>query len=275
MDRDLRAFVELCRSKKKGQMSEARAPVRALHRTMTERASAMRSFCVDDQGVWSEVLRSPRTSARRPAVFFDRDGVIVEEVGHLQRAEDVRLIAGAASVISAANRAGIPVVVVSNQSGIGRGLFGWQDFGAVQQRMLEMLQEEGALIDAVLACPHHADAEPPYRHPDHPSRKPNAGMILAASRLLPVDLAASWIIGDRATDLSAGRNAGLGGGLLVLTGCGDRLGELEAAQRLAGASFRVFAGPSVAAALTLIPLLDQSCASELPADGEGSAQARP
>ena len=208
-------------------------------------------------------------------MFLDRDGVIVEEVGHLRRAEDVRLITGAAAVIAAANCAGMPVVVVSNQSGIGRGLFGWEDFAAVQQRMLEMLEAQGALIDAVLACPHHAEAEPPYRYPDHPSRKPNAGMILAAARLLPIDLAASWIIGDRVTDLSAGRNAGLAGGLLVFTGCGDRLGELEAAQRLAGASFRVFAGPSVAAALAFIPLLDGSYPGHVPVDDEGSAQARP
>src|SRR5512132_534766 len=182
---------------------------------MSEPAPAPRSFGVDDQGVWGEILRSPRTPALRPALFLDRDGVIVEEVGHLRRAEDVRLIAGAAAVIAAANRAGMPVVVVSNQSGIGRGLFGWEDFAAVQQRMREMLEADGALIDAVLACPHHAEAEPPYRYADHPWRKPNAGMILAAANMLPIVLRTSWIIGARARDLAAGRNAGTWGAMMV------------------------------------------------------------
>ena len=124
-----------------------------------------------------------RHSALRPALFLDRDGVIVEEVGHLRRAEDVRLIAGAAEVIAAANRAGMPVVVVSNQSGIGRGSVRLAGFrGRSAADCLEMLAARGAFIDAVLACPYHAEAEPPYRHPDHPARKPNAGMILAAAR---------------------------------------------------------------------------------------------
>jgi D-glycero-D-manno-heptose 1,7-bisphosphate phosphatase len=240
---------------------------------MTEQRPDASRFCVDDQGVWGEVLRLPGTSAARPALFLDRDGVIVEEVGHLRRAEDVSLIAGAAAVIAAANRADMPVVVVSNQSGIGRGLFGWEDFAAVQQRMLEMLEAQGALVDAVLACPHHAEAEPPYRYADHPSRKPNAGMILAAARLLPLELSKSWIIGDRASDLAAGRNAGLQGGLLV--GLCGRLGELEAAQSLATARFRVFVGPSIAAALSVIPLFEGSRPGGVPVDGDRPAQARP
>ena len=239
---------------------------------MTERLPATSRFCVDDQGVWCEVLRVRRTLELRPALFLDRDGVIVEEVGHLRRTEDVRLISGAAAVIAAANRADMPVVVVSNQSGIGRGLFGWEDFAAVQQQMLEMLEAEGALVDAVLACPHHAEAEPPYRYADHPSRKPNAGMILAAARLLPIEPSGSWIIGDRASDLAAGRNAGLQGGLLV--GLGGRLSELEATQSLANARFRVFAGPSITAALSVIPLLEGSRPGSVPMGGEESAQAR-
>lgn len=240
---------------------------------MTQPLSRGRPVCVDDQGVWSEILRSPRAAALRPALFLDRDGVIVEEVGHLRRAEDVRLIAGAAAVIAAANRAGMPVVVVSNQSGIGRGLFGWEDFAAVQQRMMEMLEAEGALIDAAFACPHHAEAEPPYRDAEHPSRKPNAGMILAAANMLPIVLRTSWIIGDRASDLAAGRNAGLWGGLLV--GPGGRVSELDTVQGLASARFRVFVGPSVAAALSVIPSLRDLRIGSLPGDSEGSAQARP
>jgi D-glycero-D-manno-heptose 1,7-bisphosphate phosphatase len=241
---------------------------------MSEPAPAPRPFRVDDQGVWGEILRFPSTSALRPALFLDRDGVIVEEVGHLRRAEDVRLIAGAAAVISAANRAGMPVVVVSNQSGIGRGLFGWEHFAVVQQRMLEMLEADGALIDAVFACPHHAEAEPPYRYAEHPSRKPNAGMILAAANMLPIALRSSWIIGDRASDLAAGRNAGLWGGVLV--GPGGRVSELDTVQSLANARFRVFVGPSIVAAFSIIPQLQNgSRPVRVSNDSERSAQARP
>ena len=208
-----------------------------------------------------------------PALFLDRDGVIVEEAGHLRRPEEVRLIAGAAEVIGAANRAGVAVVVISNQSGIGRGLFGWPDFAAVQQRMVRDLASRGAFIDAVLACPYHPEARPPYRHPDHPARKPNAGMIFAATRLLPLDLSASWIIGDRANDLAAGRKAGLAGGMLVLSGLAAT--ELEASQPFATASFRVFAGHSTWAALSTIPLLGGSLPLGAQADGTPPAQARP
>ena len=224
-------------------------------------------------GIWQEVLRRPEFSWPRPALFLDRDGVIVEEVGFLRRPEDVRLIGGAAELISAANKAGVPVVVVSNQSGVGRGLFGWPDFAEVQEHIVRQLASRGAFIDAVLACPYHPEARPPYRHPDHPARKPNAGMILAAARLLPLALSASWIIGDRASDLAAGRNAGLAGGLLMLGALSQR--ELEASQPMATASFRVFAGHSIAAALSLIPLLGGLPSPGEPAGSVPPAQARP
>ncbi len=218
------------------------------------------------------VRGAPKGGICRPALFLDRDGVIVEEIGHLHRPADVRMISGASEVIAAANRATVPVIVVSNQSGVGRGLFGWPDFAAVQQRIISELAARGAFIDAVLACPYHAEARPPYRHPDHPARKPNAGMIYAATRLLPIALRASWIIGDRASDLTAGRTAGLAGGLLVLSGLGQR--ELEASQALATAGFRVFAGHSVTAALSVIPLL-ASLPSGEPTPAEPPIQARP
>jgi D-glycero-D-manno-heptose 1,7-bisphosphate phosphatase len=216
---------------------------------------------IDDQGLWIQVLRRHEGSPRRSALFLDRDGVIVEEVDHLHRAEDVRLIAGAAAVIATANRRGIPVVVVTNQSGIGQGLFGWEAFIAVQTRILADLAAEEAFVDGVFACPHHPKALPPYDHPDHPARKPNPGMLLGAAERLPLDLAASWIIGDRTRDLAAGHHAGLAGGLLVSTGYGDQQGEREAALSLAeDGKFRVLIGASVAAALTAIPLFGGSYA---------------
>jgi D-glycero-D-manno-heptose 1,7-bisphosphate phosphatase len=210
---------------------------------------------IDNEGLWVQVLRRPEGSARRPALFLDRDGVIVHEVDHLSRADDVRLIDGAAEVIAAANLRGIPVVVVTNQSGIGQGLFGWDAFIDVQTRILADLAAAGAFVDGVFACPHHPKALPPYGHPDHPARKPNPGMLLGAAVRLALDLTRSWIIGDRTRDLAAGRRAGLAGGLLVSTGYGDQQGEREATLSLAeDGRFRVLVGASVGAALTTVPL---------------------
>jgi D-glycero-D-manno-heptose 1,7-bisphosphate phosphatase len=210
---------------------------------------------VGDDGVWRQLLRPRASGSATRALFLDRDGTIVEEVGHLYREQDVRLVRGAASLIAAANRAEVPVVVVSNQSGIGRRLFDWNDFAAVQRRMLELLAADGAQIDAVFACPHHADAEEPWRHADHPARKPNPLMLHDAARLLSVALERSWIAGDRASDLAAGRNAGLEGGLLVLSGNVDQPGELRGAQVLAATRFRVFVTPSLVDILQVVPLL--------------------
>lgn len=224
-------------------------------------------------GIWAQVFRGPEDRSLRPALFLDRDGVIVDEVGYLRHPQDVRLIARSAEVIVAANRANLPVVVVSNQSGVGRGLFDWADFAAVQRRIARDLASRGAFVDALLACPCHAEARPPYRHPDHPARKPNPGMLKAAADLLPIDLSASWIIGDRASDLAAGSRGGLAGGILVLGGLGTI--ELEACQPLANATFRVFAVPEIGAALSILPLAGGSVGPAAPAERISCDQARP
>ena len=87
---------------------------------------------LNPEGVWSEILRRPLRSGR-PALFLDRDGAVVEEAGYLCRVGDIVVISGAAEVISAANRRGIPVVMVTNQSGIGRGYYGWTEFKSVHE----------------------------------------------------------------------------------------------------------------------------------------------
>jgi len=209
---------------------------------------------VDADGIWCQILATgPAIDAARPALFLDRDGVIVDEVAYLQRPEDVRLVPGAAAVIAAANRAGVPVVAVTNQSGIGRGLYGWREFAATEARIGEQLAAHGARLDMVLACPYHAEGKPPYRHPAHPCRKPMPGMLVRASARLGLDLPRSWIVGDRATDLAAGRAAGLAGGVHVLTGLGPA--ERNAAQSLAAPDFQVRLGDSIRAANGLLPLL--------------------
>lgn len=211
--------------------------------------------CGED-GIWLHARQPARAPAHGPALFLDRDGTIVEEVGHLRRAEDVRLIAGAARVIATANARAIPVVVVTNQSGIGRGLFDWPDFQAVEDRIATELSARGATLDAVLACPFHSDARPPYRHPDHPARKPNPGMLLRAARVLGIDLALSWIIGDRCGDIAAGRAAGLAGGIHVATGWGLEPNERDSALACAVTpGYRVLVADDIAQAASAVPFL--------------------
>lgn len=176
---------------------------------------------------------------------------MVEEVHFLHHPEDVRLVPGAAAVLAFARRQGIAVVLTTNQSGIARGLFGWEDFAATQGRLEALLAAEQAAFDMVLACPFHPEGNPPYRG-DHPCRKPRPGMLLRAAEGLGIDLARSWVVGDRARDLEAGRAAGCAGGLHVLSGYGAA--ERAQATGLATRSFEVRLGETVAEARSL-PLL--------------------
>jgi D-glycero-D-manno-heptose 1,7-bisphosphate phosphatase len=173
---------------------------------------------IDGIGLWCDVVSGDY--AGRPGIFLDRDGVIVEEVDYLGRAEDVRLLPGAAAAIGHCNRKNIPIVLVTNQSGVGRGYYDWSAFRAVQAALAALLAKDGAHVDAVLACAYHGDAKGPYQIADHFWRKPNPGMILTAAERMQLDLAKSWIIGDRASDLAAGRAAALRGGVLIKTGHG-------------------------------------------------------
>lgn len=181
--------------------------------------SAVQGAFHDDLGMWIWT-RPQSATGRRPALFLDRDGVIVEDPGYLSRPADLALLPGAAAVIALANRLGIPVVEVTNQAGIGRGYYGWNEFVEVEEALARELAAEGAVLDAVFACPYHHDGVPPWAHPAHPARKPRPGMLLAAERLLTLDLGRSWIVGDKLDDLQAGYHAGLRGGLHVLTGQG-------------------------------------------------------
>ncbi len=209
---------------------------------------------LDRDGLWCQVLRpeAARPDRPRPALFLDRDGVLVEDIGYLHRPQDLRLMPGAGDLVGAANRQSCLTVLVSNQSGIGRGFYGWGDFAATQSRLDQELSAAGAALDMVLACPHHAAAAAPYRHPDHPCRKPRPGMVLRAAERLPIDRARSWILGDRTTDLAAGRAAGLAGGLLLSAGPEDR--EWAAASALARPGFEVRLAGALPAAHDL-PLL--------------------
>jgi D-glycero-D-manno-heptose 1,7-bisphosphate phosphatase len=185
----------------------------------------------------------------RPALFLDRDGVIVEETGYLGRPQEVALIPGAAETIAAFNAAGTPVVVVTNQSGVARGYFSWADFEAVQAEIAGRLAAGGAHLDAVFACAFHEKGHGDLAVADHPWRKPSPGMLHAAAARLGIALDRSHIVGDKAGDLAAGKAAGLAGGLHVATGHGHGdADERTAAQALRSDGFEVMLGDDIGAA---------------------------
>ncbi|OUS12242.1 hypothetical protein A9Q97_06320 [Rhodospirillales bacterium 47_12_T64] len=209
---------------------------------------------VSQTGIWEE-LRTDRFNTpqgKSPALFLDRDGVIVKEVNYLQDPDDVELIEGAAETILKANETNIPVIMVTNQAGIAYGYFGWAEFDAVQNQLHKELEERDARIDVILACPFHQKGDTLWGgYPDHEARKPHPGMLLRAVKMIDIDLAQSWIIGDRASDLEAGQNAGIAGGQHVLTGHGSRKGERDLANALITPSFSVREAVSIQDARTL------------------------
>lgn len=147
----------------------------------------------------------------RAALFLDRDGVINIDTGYLSDPAHVTLRQGAAAMIAAFNAAAWPVIVVSNQSGYGRGYFSCNAMLAVQEQIEALLAADGAYLDAVFLCgmaPERTDALAAWR-------KPEPGMLLAAQRLLGVDLATSFLVGDKVSDLQAAAGAGLRGGFFV------------------------------------------------------------
>jgi D-glycero-D-manno-heptose 1,7-bisphosphate phosphatase len=151
-------------------------------------------------------------SERRPALFLDRDGVLNEDHGYVSRWEDFSWIPGAKDAVAASNQAGWLVIVVTNQSGVGRGYYTEADMHALHQRMAEELAAAGGRIDGFYFAPHHPEAAAEsYRHPDPPDRKPNPGMILRALADWPIDAARSVLVGDKASDMEAAKRAGIRG----------------------------------------------------------------
>ncbi len=149
-------------------------------------------------------------SPLRPALFLDRDGVLNEDRGYVSRWEDFRWISGAKQAVADFNRAGWLVIVVTNQSGVGRGYYTEEAMHALHARMAEDLAASGGRIDAFYHAPQHPDAPlDAYRHPDPPDRKPNPGMILRALSEWPIDRAASVLVGDKPSDLEAALRAGV------------------------------------------------------------------
>jgi D-glycero-D-manno-heptose 1,7-bisphosphate phosphatase len=159
------------------------------------------------------------------AAFLDRDGTIIHDVDYISRPEDVRLLPGAAEAIRSLNAANLPVVVVSNQSGIGRGYFSYEDYERVQTRIENVLRAEGAHLDATYICP-HAPVDPPACS----CRKPAVGLFEQAARDHGLDLAGSWYAGDKWRDVQPGFD--LRGQSFLIAAPSTPPEDLERAQRI-------------------------------------------
>jgi len=205
--------------------------------------------------LWRELRIAPFLRPR-PALFLDRDGVIIEEQEYISRPSDVKLLPDIVPLIHAARDLGMAVVVVTNQAGIARGYSGWPEYIQVENRVAEVLAEQGEQVDAVFACPFHEQGLEPYKVGNHPWRKPNPGMLLEAARLLNLDLGESILAGDKASDQLAARNAGLAFGIQVLTGHGRV--ELESSRAAATADFPVHVAAGAGQAVALLRMRAQA-----------------
>lgn len=167
-------------------------------------------------------------NASRAAVIFDRDGVLNLDHGYVGDPSRLEWTPGARRAIGRLNRAGLLVIVVTNQSGVARGLFDEAAVDRLHAIMRADLARDGARIDAFYVCPFHAEAiVAAYRHPDHPDRKPNPGLILKALADWAIDPGRAVLIGDQPSDLEAARRAGIAGALFPGGDLDDFLARLN------------------------------------------------
>ena len=154
------------------------------------------------------------------AVFLDRDGTIIEDVGYLSDPGKVKMLPGTPRALKKLKKMGMALVVVSNQSGVARGMFAIEDVNATNARMKELFSREKIEFDAIYFCPHLEGCR---------CRKPSGGMVERAAKELKVDPSQSYVVGDRVSDLGLARTVGAQA-ILVLTGYGsETLKELDGA----------------------------------------------
>jgi histidinol-phosphate phosphatase family protein len=149
---------------------------------------------------------SPRS---RPGILLDRDGTIIVDHGYVGSVDRVEFIEGAAEAIARFNRASIPVAVVTNQAGVAKGLYGIDDVARVHGHISKYLAEQhGAHVDLFLYCPYHPEGVVQAFARTSEDRKPRPGMARAAEAALNLDLAASWVVGDRPEDIGLAEAVG-------------------------------------------------------------------
>jgi D-glycero-D-manno-heptose 1,7-bisphosphate phosphatase len=158
-------------------------------------------------------------SQTRTAVFIDRDGTLNEDIGYVSRPEELVLYPWAAEAVRLMNAAELLAVVITNQSGIARGLYNEKTLAAIHSRMIEELARQGAQIDAVYYCPHHPEIGSRRYRLHCNCRKPQPGLLKSAAREHNIDLTRSFVIGDKASDIKLAENTGARAAL-VLTGYG-------------------------------------------------------
>lgn len=149
----------------------------------------------------------------RPALFLDRDGVINEDEGYLHKIEEFRFVDGIFDLCATARRLGLAIVVVTNQAGIARGFYTEATFEKINAWMVAQFKAAGTPLDAVYFCPYHPEGQGRYRRAS-PFRKPEPGMLLQARDELDLDPARSVLVGDKESDIAAGRAAGVGATVL-------------------------------------------------------------
>jgi D-glycero-D-manno-heptose 1,7-bisphosphate phosphatase len=161
---------------------------------------------------------------KRPAVFIDRDGTISEEVGYVNHPSRFKLYPYSLEAIKLLNDADCLAIVITNQAGVARGYFSEDVVKQIHEQMMRTMNDASARLDAIYYCAHHPTVgEPPYRL-DCNCRKPKAGLIERAAADFEIDLASSWMVGDRYSDIELAHNAGLKSAF-VLSGYGR--GEWE------------------------------------------------
>jgi D-glycero-D-manno-heptose 1,7-bisphosphate phosphatase len=159
----------------------------------------------------------------RPAVFLDRDGTILEDTGYLKDPERIRLLPGAAEAIARINAGGLLAIVVTNQSGIARGLLTETEYQGTERRLDQLLAEAGAHVDAHYYCPHLPELTGPCE-----CRKPGTLLYRQAATRFDIDLGGSWWVGDRARDVLPA--AAFGGRAILVLGDSDEANLLDTAK---------------------------------------------
>ncbi|RYF13452.1 MAG: HAD family hydrolase [Oxalobacteraceae bacterium] len=149
------------------------------------------------------------TSKNRPVAFLDRDGIINVDTGYPHRPDELILTPTSARAIARINRAGCLAIVVTNQSGVARGMFSLDDVERFHLAIQKKLDEAGGHIDAFYVAPYHPDGIIPEYAIEHPDRKPGSGMILRALAEWPIDTKRSILFGDKSSDIEAAKRANI------------------------------------------------------------------